>query len=866
MSNEYLTFSSSFSKRWVKVRRFSAVLFLFLLPFFHRAQTRPVNGFVLSERDSTPGSFCNLQFVRASGEVVNIMAEPDGSFRCRLVPGYYDVKARLMGFRDTTFHFLLLRDQPIQDVRFFLVPVEISFNTVSVMADPEDFARSVLKRAIRARAALAGEKRSYSFSAYRKISLTETCPDTSEAAADSLYVGMSKRNRPRKTYQAYLSETVSEMKYRYPNQFSELVIGQFDHSKRKPSESLAISFSFDYGEKDIARQDPGYDNNFILRSQRGYLDYSVYDRLLDLPSIHEKPILSPIGDGALLSYRPDFHYSYLLDSMEIYVIRIRPLVPGEPLFSGELHIRASDFAVIQANLALSESVSPVFQNLNLFQEYKVVNGSAWLSRCVIDYSSNAGRSEFHGSVEVFNDGFERATDDIEFTDETRILPDSAYRRSADFWFAQRMVPLNALENSYANYCDSLQNLYASKEYMDEQDSINNRIRFMDLLFYGVSWRLRDRQSLFYFYPLTMQMNFVGVGGYRHKFGGAWLKELPNAWQLETRAEMDYGFRNQDVRGKLGVGLTYYPLKFVRTFLQVGDYYEMVNTYASLSSILNRSNFVRTRTMSAAQRMEIFNGFYAELSGELCRQQPILGLQQDLWSQQVFGENNTPVSFDEYVKMEFRLDLSYRIHQKYQVKRGKKIVLGSDFPTLRGAFRFGIPDWMGSQVNFGYAEAGAFHDVTLGRLGQLQWSVNGGGFFNQTRLRVTEHRYFRGSDPYLFSDPLKSFQLLGPTLSTSDIFFRVNGFHHFNGLLLSKIPILYRLRLTEAAGAGFLAIPSQRLAHSEFYAGVERVVRIRRELFRFGVYGCTSLSTAGRNVWELKVGVNFYNSFAKRWQY
>lgn len=825
-----------------------------------------VQGSVLSERDSTPCAFCNLMFVSPQGEAVSVLAEADGSFRCRLFPGYYDVKARLMGFRDTTFHFLLLREQPIQDVRFFLVPVEISFNTVSVIADAEDFARSVLKRAIKARQALAGEKRTYSCSAYRKISLIEICPDTTDAGADSLYEGLSKRKRPRKTYQSYLSETVSEMKFRYPNRCCEWVTGQFDHTKRKPRESLEINFSFDYGEKDIARQDPGYDNNFILRSQRGYLDFSLYNRLLEIRSIHEKPILSPIGESALISYQPRLAYTYVQDSIEVYVLSIKPLVSGEPLFSGELHIRSTDFALIRADLDLNESVSPLFQNVHLSQQYRVESGAAFLTRCEIKYSAQAGRSEFQGNIQVCNSDFELASEDISFADETRILPDSAYERNADFWFAQRLIPFNDLEKSYAKFCDSLQTLYRSHEYMEEQDSINNRIRLMDLLVYGVSWRVRDRQSLFFFYPLTMQLNFVGVGGYRHKFGGVWVKEFSNAWQLETRAEMDYGFRNQDLRGKLGLGLTYYPLKFIRTFVQVGDYYEMVNTYASLSSILNRSNFVRTRTVSIAQRMEIFNGFYAELSGELSRQQPILGLQQDLWSQQVFGESNAPLRFDEYVKTEVRLDLNYRIRQKYQIKRGKKIVLGSDFPTLRGALRFGIPGWMGSQVNFGYAEAGAFHEVLLGRLGSMQWSVNGGGFFNQTSLRVTEHRYFRGSDPYLFSDPLKSFQLLGPTLSTSDIFFRANGFHHFNGLLLSKIPLLYRLRLTEAVGAGFLAIPSQRLAHSEFYAGVERVVRIKRELFRFGVYGCTSLSTGGRNVWELKVGVNFYNSFAKRWQY
>jgi hypothetical protein len=402
--------------------------------------------------------------------------------------------------------------------------------------------------------------------------------------------------------------------------------------------------------------------------------------------------------------------------------------------------------------------------------------------------------------------------------------------------------------------------------MAQQDSISNHVSWMDILVYGVTWRTREKKRLLFFYPLTMQLNFAGVGGYRHKVGGVFVKELPNTWQLETRTELDYGFRNEDLRGKFGIGLTYYPMKFVRTFIQVGDYYEMINSYASLSSIFNRSNFVRTKSISLAQRMEVFNGFYAEVTTEYSIQQPILGLQQDRWSADVFGDANQPINFDNYAKSEIRLDLNYRPRQKYAIKKGKKIILGSAYPMLKSTFRLGVPSVGGSQVNFGYAEAGAYHDVNIGRLGLLQWSILGGGFFNQKNLRIVEHRYFRGSDPFLFSDPLKSFQLLGPTLSTSDVFLRANCFHHFNGLVLSKIPFLAKLRLTEAAGIGFLSIPSQKIAHSEAYMGVERIIRIRKELFRIGVYGCTSLSSGQGMRLEWKAGINFYNSYSKRWQY
>jgi hypothetical protein len=85
-------------------------------------------------------------------------------------------------------------------------------------------------------------------------------------------------------------------------------------------------------------------------------------------------------------------------------------------------------------------------------------------------------------------------------------------------------------------------------------------------------------------------------------------------------------------------------------------------------------------------------------------------------------------------------------------------------------------------------------------------------------------------------------------------------------LLNKIPLINRLKLTEAAGAAVLSIPSEDFHHAEFYLGIERIVRIRKELFRFGIYAATADSNWEKARFEFKLGVNFYNSFTKKWQY
>jgi hypothetical protein len=796
-------------------------------------------------------------------------ANINGKYFLEVKPGKYTLVFSFIGYETLEKEINITYNKPlVLDVVLKRSPGMI--NEVEIVADKKDRAKMIMQKVRENRKKYLDAVDNYKCITYLKTSIEKELikPEKNDSIKKDSTKKAKDISQHFKKERLNMIESFSETNFSKPSKYKEIIKAHHDYAEVRGEGGKSVTLGLEFGEENIIPETKFEDNPYILYNDVASADFNFYKNLIVFSAISQQPFQSPIATGSSLNYSYRFAGSFYENGKKINKIDVKPLYKTEALFSGAIYIEDSTWALVSVDLSVNKAAIQFCKDFKIIQNYEFIDNKYYMPvRREISYTIKDGKHNILGNTRVDHSDYKINTDFPPkfFNNEVKIFDVNAFDKDSTFWNDTRPIMLKEKELEFIHKTDSIKTYYTSDEYYEKIDSSFNRI---DGWFWlkGIGHRYRKTGIEYYVSGIIEQVNPFGIGGYRHKLPAYINKEFKNKMLLETKGFIDYGFRNEDIKGKLGIGLTYIPLKFVRTFITIGDYYDQINNYASIEQTFSRSNYVRTKDFSIAQRMEITNGLFGELTFEYSFKDPIYDLQLSDWSELIFGELNTPDEFEPYKKAEVKLELKYRYKQEYLIKDGKKIILGSDYPELRFIYRKGIHNIFESEVDFDYIEFGAKDNVQLARFGSSSWEIQFGTFANRNNLRVLEHKYFRGSDRFFFSDPIRSFQLLGPTLNTRNEFFRANYLHHFEGSILNKIPVFNRLKLSLAGGAGALIINDQDFAHVEMYAGVEKIFRIKKQLFRLSVYAVTADNSLNKADFTIKFGLSFYNTFTDKWDY
>ena len=667
-------------------------------------------------------------------------------------------------------------------------------------------------------------------------------------------------------------ETFGEYYFITPNSSHWDYIGYHDFADTKPKDNFTIIQSFEeFGSYTIV---PQYANDDPYASLMDIinLEIDIYKNQIKLP-ITQKPIISPLSAGSRTYYKYDYDGIVIQnDSTKIHKIKLTPRFNGEPLLEGFIFIDDGTFRVSSLEVKITGPKESLFniQNLQFIQNYQIIEDQNLLNRKIIDFTIKEGAYKIIGNTTTINsEFFLNATLPEKFEkNQIKYFSDTIDDIPNKYWKDFRPIDLKEKELKYISYTDSLRDYYQSEKYLLKQDSSYNKVTFGKILLNGLGHRNRYKGYSFFIWPVVSQFNFFGIGGYRHNVGFHYKKNINDKYKISTRNSMDYGLKNKDLKGSTNISIITNEKKYKQLTIGLGDQYKIINRYPSLATAFSRSNYVRSQHLEAAYQTEIINGLYTEIKMEFCYKSPIdnLDLSEDIIRDYDSIMNFSPLDFDPYTKFENRIQLTWLPFQKYYYRKNQKIVIGSNFPTVNFIYRKGLPKLLGSEVNFDYLELGLNQKFTIPHLGDSKWNILMGSFINKNSLREIEWKYFRGSDEFIFSNPLLSFQLIESTLASEFSFIRGNYLHNFNGIIMNKIPLINKLKFQLSSGLGTLFIPKEDLSHFEIFFGIARPFKLFGELVKIGCYAVTSANTVNGANFTIKIGANMYNSFTKKWEY
>jgi hypothetical protein len=849
-----------------------------------------VKGKIISD-DGSALSFATI-FVKQLG--TGTTANEEGSYEIALEPGRYELVFQHLG-RKTVVRVVQVR-QGFETVDITLVSQDIVLQSVTVNADDEDPAYSIMRKAI----AKANYHRNIldTYSARVYIKGAGKLKDYPWLAKKQLQKEGIEKGR------VYISESVSDIKFTRPNKFDEKVIS--------------------------VRSD-GKDNN---TSPNAYIFGSFYE-----PEIAET--ISPLSPKAFSYYKFEYHGTFKDRDYEISRIKVVPRSKGDNVVDGMIYIVENEWAIhsldlhtikLGIDLYFQVMCGPIedkawlpvshkfkvdgkvfgfefeYNYLATVSNYKIqVNPKLYVEKMdVIDETKDkalakevekkqeeikkqspakkqgknseskklqerlaAGeeitRKELKTIVKEYEKEERKEQKEPEVISNTTYKIDSgAYKKDSSYWALIRPIPLTVDEVKGYRKSDSVAAIERAKEQGDTLKASKHKgFQPWDLLT-GDSYKI-GKHSNFRIYSPTGGFNTVEGFNLIYKVAIGKVLQDTNKTRINFTPLARYSFERKKL---LGYGTIRISNRKQRLEIEGGSYVEqfnsddpilpLVNTFTTLfleknlmkiyerdymearyRKVVNPFLTVNTKWNYAFQRRELFNNSNYKLinNGKVEGYTPNAPVSEELPINLIDGSGGT--GFQPHAAFVGSIGVSARPWLKYRIRNGFKFPINNSSPTLTLDYHKGISAF-DSNVDFDQIEVGIKHEFKIGARGTVHFSSLGGIFLNSKSLYFMDYKHFIGNrTPFVTTDPAGSFRLMDYyRFSTSDKYFMTNAHYQFRKFLVTNIPYVRLAGIRENVFVNYLATPTSKNYTEVGYAidGILRIFRLEGIMaFRDGKY-------------------------------
>jgi hypothetical protein len=852
-------------------------LFFQFASFNAYAQTSGVHG-TISDEGSNPLAYATI-FVKQLG--TGTTANSEGFYEIPLSPGQYELVFQHLGRKSEVR--VIQVEQEFLPLNITLVPQEILLQSVTVNADDEDPAYTIMRKAI----AKANYHRNVldSYSARVYIKGAGKLKDYPWLAKKALQKEGIEKGR------VYISESVSEIKFTRPNKFEEKVIsirsdgkdnntspnGYIFGSFYQPEVAGTISplspkaFSYYKFEYLGTFKDREYEVSRIRVTPRskgdnvvdGTLfivenDWSIHS--LDIHTIklgihiYMKVMCGPIDDKAWLPvshqfriegkvFGFEFEYNYLA-SVSNYKITVNPRIYVEDMkvidektderLAKEVEKKQKE---LQKNKKAPEKTAELHERLAAGEEIT----RRELKTIVKEYEKEERKQQKEPEV----------LSDVNFK-----VDSGAYKKDSLYWAVMRPIPLTREEVRGYEKSDSMAVIERAKAEGDTlRLSKHKGFQPWDILI-GDRYKAGKHSNFEIYFPMPGFNTIEGFNlVYRVAFGTVF--QDTNRTRFTIRPVARYGFSRKKLSGYLNLSLRNKNFrldinggKYVSQFNADDPILPVVNTFTTLfleknlMKIFERdfidlryrkkiNPFLSISTLwSWSDRMELFN----QSDYKLINRKTV----EDYTPNRPVNQALTATGFPAHQAFVGAIGVAARPWLKFRIRNGDKREVQSSSPTISLDYRKGFNDMFGSDVRFDHVELGVKHEFKVGAKGNVDFWLRGGLFPDNDRMYFMDYKHFLGNEtPFSTSDPVGSFRLLEYyRFSTSDKYFSANAHYQFRKFLVTTIPVVRLAGIRENIFVNYLATPASK-NYTEVGYSIDGILRFFRlegaAAFRDGKY-------------------------------
>lgn len=826
-------------------------IFFYILLAAFSARATGIKGHVTDNK----GESLPYATVYVEGTTLGVTTNASGDYELSLEAGSYKVICRYVGFRASVFPVTISAGQTVTH-SFVLEEESTQMAEVVVRASDEDPAYKTIREAIRRRKFHLDQVHSFQSRLYFKgVMRSRSLPakfmgqeiKSAELGVDSAGKGV-----------LYLTE--EDAHYYSDGNREKTVI----HSVHESGDKNGLGFS----------QFPSvltfYENNVrvLEGSSRGFI--------------------SPISDNALTYYKYKLLATFEDGGYIVNKIEVTPKRAFEPCFTGTIYIAEREWNIHSLDLTLyKRSGMDMLDTLRVEQVFLPLKEDTWVVKSqVLSLAVKFLMFDVTGSgVAVYNEQKvnEPIPDSVFAGRVVSQYDKNANKQDSTFW-EHRPVPLAADEGRDFVAKDSISKVVNSPEYIDS-------VRRKQNMFKPIVHLLRERtyNGRAYKHSVTFNPVLLGLKG-ENAVNYNSVEGLNIAPRVNMRFMTDtgkyvmadviarYGFANEHFNAAGRV----YRITQDRAFLSRMWLYgveggKYVYQYNPVNPVVPMFNSLRT-LLVGENDLKIYERWDASAFIRRNYGTGIAWMVKASWQRRMPLSNSTNYTFDnsrggsftsnsplELLKVAtaweqhdaalLKAVVWYKPGFTYTQFPDYKMANGSRWPTFMFSYQQGIPNLLGSKVQYGKWRFSVRDETSLKLLGKLKYNFAIGGFLDTQYVSFPDLMHLNGMRGVGYAAPyLSSFQF-APYYQFSNkarLYGEAHLEHHLNGLLSNKIPLLRQARYYLLFGGNAFFI-NERNYYAEAFAGVDNIGWKLVRIFRIDFV--QSWDSIGGHNSGIRVGVN-----------